>query len=41
MGELGRDLIEKRFRWSVVGKQMADVYAWLRGGPKPSNVEII
>lgn len=41
MGERGRALIEKRFRWSVVGKQMADVYAWLLGGSKPSTVEIL
>lgn len=41
MGQFGKELIEKRFRWSVVGKQMADVYAWLLGGPKPATVEIL
>jgi len=41
MGERGRDLIENRFRWSVVGKQMADVYNWLQGGSKPTTVEIV
>ena len=41
MGERGRDLIENRFRWSVVGKQMADVYSWLHGGSKPTTVEIV
>lgn len=42
MGECGRDLVEKRFRWPVVGKQMADVYAWLQGGgPRPANVDVV
>jgi len=41
MGERGRNLIEQRFCWPVVGKQMADVYAWLLGGPKPTTVEIL
>lgn len=40
MGERGRTLVENRFRWPVVGKQMADVYNWLSGGPKPTSVEI-
>jgi len=40
MGERGKALARQRFDWSVVGKQMAQVYDWLRGGPKPSAVEI-
>ncbi len=40
MGERGRDLVEERFRWPVIGKQMAEVYDWMLGGPKPTNVEI-
>ena len=40
MGQCGKDLVEKHFTWSVVGRQMAEVYAWLLGGPKPANVEI-
>jgi glycosyltransferase involved in cell wall biosynthesis len=39
MGERGRELTRQRFHWSVVGKQMADVYDWLEGGPKPSEVQ--
>jgi glycosyltransferase involved in cell wall biosynthesis len=41
MGQRGKELIERRFNWSVVGKQMADVYEWLQGGIKPSEVEIV
>lgn len=41
MGQLGKELIEKRFSWPVVGKQMADVYAWLLGGPKPTTIQIL
>lgn len=40
MGERGRDLIRTRFHWSVIGKQMAEVYDWLLGGPRPSAVEV-
>jgi glycosyltransferase involved in cell wall biosynthesis len=40
MGKRGRELASQRFHWSVVGKQMAEVYDWLNGGPKPSTVEI-
>jgi glycosyltransferase involved in cell wall biosynthesis len=40
MGKRGRELACQRFHWSVVGKQMAEVYDWLNGGPKPSTVEI-
>jgi len=39
-GERGRKLAAQRFNWSVVGKQMAEVYDWLQGGPKPGTVEI-
>lgn len=40
-GDCGRDLIEARYRWPIVGKQMADVYDWLEGGNKPQGVEIV
>jgi glycosyltransferase involved in cell wall biosynthesis len=40
MGERGKDLVDRRFRWPVVGRQMAEVYDWLLGGSKPTNVEI-
>jgi glycosyltransferase involved in cell wall biosynthesis len=40
MGERGRMLAHQRYHWSVVGKQMAEVYDWLQGGSKPDTVEI-
>jgi glycosyltransferase involved in cell wall biosynthesis len=41
MGTRGRELVRRRFAWSVVGSQMAQVYDWLQGGSKPSTVEIV
>ena len=40
LGERGRRLARQRFHPSVVGKQMAQVYGWLQGGVRPSDVEI-
>jgi glycosyltransferase involved in cell wall biosynthesis len=40
MGERGLALVASRFTWPVVGKQMAEVYRWVLGGPEPVNVEI-
>jgi glycosyltransferase involved in cell wall biosynthesis len=40
MGERGRHLIEERFTWSVVGRQMTEVYEWLLGGSRPHSVEV-
>lgn len=40
MGERARALIERRFTWPVIGKQMDEVYSWLEGGQKPSSVEL-
>ncbi len=40
MGERGMALVAGRFTWPVVGKQMAEVYRWVLGGPEPVNVEI-
>jgi glycosyltransferase involved in cell wall biosynthesis len=41
MGRNGRELVQRRFHSSVVGKQMAQVYNWLQGGDKPKTVEIV
>jgi glycosyltransferase involved in cell wall biosynthesis len=40
MGERGISLVESRFTWPVVAKQMAEVYRWVLGGPEPTNVQI-
>lgn len=40
IGDRGRSLVESRYSWSVVGKQMAEVYRWVLGGPLPGNVMV-
>lgn len=36
MGRRGRALVERRFTWPIVARQMAATYAWIRGaGNKP------
>lgn len=40
LGERARALIERRFTWPVIGKQMEEVYSWLQGGQKPTSVEL-
>jgi glycosyltransferase involved in cell wall biosynthesis len=40
-GKTGADLARARYAWSFVGQQMADVYDWMRGGPRPSSVELL
>jgi len=40
MGERGMALVASRFTWPVVGKQMAEVYRWVLGGPEPASVQI-
>jgi glycosyltransferase involved in cell wall biosynthesis len=41
MGQRARELVNQRFRWSVVGRQMGEVYNWVDGGPKPQEVTIV
>jgi glycosyltransferase involved in cell wall biosynthesis len=41
IGYRGKCLIEKKFTWSVVGKQMAEVYDWIQGAQRPESVEIL
>jgi glycosyltransferase involved in cell wall biosynthesis len=37
MGRRGRQLIETRFAWPVVGRQFLDVYRWVTGGGAPPD----
>lgn len=39
-GRSGSTFVRAIYGWKHVGEQMADVYDWLRGGPRPSSVEI-
>jgi glycosyltransferase involved in cell wall biosynthesis len=41
MGQRGQALIHERFRWPVIGGQMAEVYDWALGGSAPTNVEMV
>ncbi len=41
MGSRGRNLVESRFTWSVVGEQMASVYEWAVGGKRPDHLEMV
>ncbi len=39
MGERGRHLVEQRFSWSKIAKEMRNVYDWvLGGGQRPARV---
>jgi glycosyltransferase involved in cell wall biosynthesis len=39
MGALGRRLVEDKFQWSQVARQMTEVYDWILGfGPQPACV---
>ena len=35
MGEAGRRLVEKRFTWASVAREMVSVYHWTLGGGAP------
>ncbi len=41
LGANGRALVEQRYAWPKVAAQMASVYDWVLGGPRPSNVEMV
>jgi glycosyltransferase involved in cell wall biosynthesis len=41
MGARGRALVQRKYSWERVGREMAAVYRWiLSGGPKPECVEL-
>lgn len=40
MAANGRQLVARRYSWQVIGEQMSAIYAWLNGGPAPSQVEL-
>ena len=41
IGRRGARLIQEKYSWATVGRQMADLYTWLQGGPQPSTFELI
>jgi glycosyltransferase involved in cell wall biosynthesis len=40
MGASGRQLVSRRYSWTVIGEQMSAVYGWLNGGAAPARVEL-
>jgi glycosyltransferase involved in cell wall biosynthesis len=40
LGSNARSLAQRRYDWGVIGRQMASVYDWLRGGSQPTDVDI-
>ena len=41
IGTRGAALVQAHFTWATVARQMADVYRWVAGGPRPNNVTLI
>jgi glycosyltransferase involved in cell wall biosynthesis len=41
IGLRGRALIQEKYNWPSVAKQMSEVYRWVQGGPAPGSVEIL
>jgi len=40
MGARGRNFVKSKYSWASVAQSTANVYDWLLGGNRPSNVEI-
>ena len=41
LGLRGADLIQRRYVWPIIARQMAEVYAWVGGAPEPSSVPLL
>lgn len=41
VGKRGRRLVEERYGWETVARQMAGVYRWVLGGAEPDGVEVL
>ena len=41
LGANGAALIESRYTWPVVARQMSQIYQWVLGGAKPRNLDMI
>jgi glycosyltransferase involved in cell wall biosynthesis len=39
-GRRGIELVTTTYAWPHIGEQMADVYDWMLGGSRPTNVEV-
>jgi glycosyltransferase involved in cell wall biosynthesis len=39
MGANGRRVVQQRYSWRTIGRQMAEVYSWAGGGPRPQFLQ--
>lgn len=40
MGETGREMVRKEYDWRSIASQFAELFDWVRGGPRPANVRL-
>jgi glycosyltransferase involved in cell wall biosynthesis len=40
MGANGRRVVDERYNWQIIGRQMAEIYEWAAGGPRPHFLEM-
>ena len=41
LGRRGAELIQKRYIWPIIARQMAEVYAWVGGAAEPPSVPLL
>jgi glycosyltransferase involved in cell wall biosynthesis len=41
IGECGRELVQRKYGWRSVARQMSEVYRWVQHGEMPRSVEIL
>ena len=41
IGARGAALVQSRYTWPTIARQMAEVYGWLAGGPHPAGVDLV
>ena len=41
IGARGREFVRDRYNWSVVARQMDEIYGWVQGGPAPVHANLL
>ncbi len=41
IGARGREFVRDHYNWSVVARQMDEIYGWVQGGPAPVHVNLL
>ncbi len=41
IGARGREFVRGRYNWSVVARQMDEIYGWVQGGPAPVHANLL